>query len=190
MRGSRGYSRAREALRHDFEYRCGYCMIHEQQVDDEDGFCIDHFRPRSRGGKVNDYANLYWVCIACNRFKGDAWPTRAEQQRGRRFADPCAEQDYGHHFVEDDAGELVPRTACGEYHVARLRLNRPARVRRRRERNERQALWTEVADRLQRLAPRATTPAAREAIDRTRQLLDRLRDQLAIAIPRLPALEV
>jgi hypothetical protein len=125
MTGRNGYLKAREHLRRDFQYRCAYCMIHEQEGNGPDAFWIDHFKPRSKGGRVNDYLNLYWSCFPCNHFKGNQWPTAAARRRGRRFADPCQERDYGVHFVENELGELVPQTPCGAYHVAALRLNRP-----------------------------------------------------------------
>jgi hypothetical protein len=158
MRGRDGYLKARELLRRDFDYRCAYCMIHEQQAGGPESFSIDHFRPRSKGGRVNDYANLYWTCIGCNRNKGHTWSTPSERRRGFRFADPCQEQDYGVHFVENDQGELVPQTLCGEYHLKLLRLNRPSRVARRRERNEFMAQFTEVASLIQRLEKETATP--------------------------------
>src|SRR5579862_4983970 len=134
MSGSDGYLKSREHLRRDFVYRCAYCRIHESRAGGAEQFWIDHFQPRSRGGAVNDYANLYWACMGCNRFKSDQWPSPAELARGYRFADPCREQDYGHHFKEDENGVLIALTACGSYHIERLRLNRPARLQARRDR--------------------------------------------------------
>jgi 5-methylcytosine-specific restriction endonuclease McrA len=134
-RGRDGYLKVREHLRRDFDYRCAYCMIHEQQIGGTEGFWIDHFKPRSKDGRINDYANLYWACIGCNRSKGESWPTPAQRRQGARFVDPCREQDYGVHFTKNEHGELVPQTPCGEYHVTRLRLNRLSRVAYRRARN-------------------------------------------------------
>lgn len=124
MTGRDGYRKAEPHLRRDFDYRCAYCMVHEQQVGGTEAFCIDHFKPRSKGGEVNNYSNLYWACIPCNMFKHDKWPTAEQEKKGYRFADPCREKDYGVHFVESDSAELLPQTPCGEYHVLSLRLNR------------------------------------------------------------------
>jgi len=74
--------------------------------------------------------------MLCNHIKADAWPTPQEYRRGWRFADPCQEMDYGVHFVENEEGELVWQTSCGEYHVRTLRLNRTLLVACRRQRNE------------------------------------------------------
>jgi hypothetical protein len=136
MRGEKGYQRAKEHLRRDFSNRCAYCMIHEDHGQGPEAFAIDHFHPLNCGGKLNEYPNLYWTCIGCNRYKSDRWPTVEQSAHGFRFADPCAEQDYGYHFFEDQNAELVPRTPCGEYHIAQIRLNRRSRVDRRRERNK------------------------------------------------------
>jgi hypothetical protein len=58
MTGRDGYRNAREHLRRDFDHRCAYCMMHEEQAGGPDAFWIDHFHPRSKGGRVNHYANL------------------------------------------------------------------------------------------------------------------------------------
>ena len=79
MTGRRGYLKAREYLRRDFENRCAYCMIHETQGGGAEAFWIDHFKPRSKGGYVNDYNNLYWACM----------PSPPERRKGYRFADLC-----------------------------------------------------------------------------------------------------
>jgi hypothetical protein len=187
MTGRDGYLHAREHLRRDFDSRCAYCMIHEQQVGGAEAFWIDHFHPRSKGGRANDYANLYWTCMGCNRIKGDVWPTPSERRRGRRFADPCKEQDYGRHFQENEHAELLPQTPCGEYHLRVLRLNRPHRVARRRERNEFGALLAEALGLIERLEQESPTRRERVVIDHLRREIERLQAELAIAIPFVPA---
>jgi len=162
-------------------------MIHEQQMGGDEAFWIDHFQPRSKGGRANDYGNLYWTCMGCNRIKGDAWPTPSERRRGRRFADPCKEQDYGVHFLENEQGELVPQTPCGEYHLQMLRLNRPHRVARRRERNEVQTLLAEALSLIERLEAASPTRREREVISHLRREMERLRSDLAVAIPFISA---
>ena len=104
MRGRTGYRNAEPHLRRDFGFRCAYCRVHEQIKGGPQAFCIDHFKPRSRGGPVNDYTNLYWVCIPCNMIKHSKWPTNEQLRRGYRFADPCREQDAGIHFIESGKG--------------------------------------------------------------------------------------
>jgi hypothetical protein len=187
MTGRDGYLKAREPLRRDFDCRCAYCMIHEQQVGGEEAFSIDHFQPRSQGGRVNDYANLYWACIGCNRIKGDAWPTSPERRRGWRFADPCKEPDYGVHLLENEHAEIVPQTPCGEYHLRMLRLNRPSRLARRRERYELEARLAEALSLVERLERSAPTQPESEVIAHLRREIGLLQSTLAIAIPFVPA---
>jgi hypothetical protein len=163
-------------------------MIHERQVDHEEGFWIDHFQPKSRGGRVNEYTNLYWACIACNHTKGDSWPSADEQARGYRFADPCREQDYGHHFVEDGSGYLVAQTPCGEYHIGKLRLNREMRLKRRRERRELAAKFEETIMLANSLGNRPLDPEERHALDHIILFLQELEAEMAFAISLIPAM--
>ena len=189
MTGRAGYRKAEPYLRRDFDYRCAYCMVHEQQLGGTKAFCIDHFKPRSKGGRVNDYANLYWSCIPCNLFKHDNWPTEEQRRKGYRFADPCREQDYGVHFVESDDFELLPQTPCGEYHVLTLRLNRAWLRRLRLERNQKQERLNEALA-LQEKLEQAVTSCPDAGAETKLRLLSFLRNEiealqreLAIGIP-------
>lgn len=186
MRGRDGYLKGREYLRRDFNYRCAYCMIHEQQIGGAEAFSIDHFQPRSKGGPVNDYANLYWVCSVCNRIKSESWPTPAERRQGMRFADPCREPDYGVHFSENGNGELVPQTRCGAYHVLTLRLNRSSRVAYRRERNRLAAQFAESVALLEQVEQEPTTNLNLRIIAHLQQEIEFLQSELAVAIPFIP----
>ncbi|MCS6861025.1 MAG: HNH endonuclease [Abditibacteriales bacterium] len=192
MTGRNGYQKAREHLRRDFAYRCAYCMIHEHAAGGAESFWIDHFKPRSKGGRVNDYANLYWAYMLCNHIKSNNWPTRSERRRGQRFADPCQEQDYGVHFVEDEEGKLVPQTPCGEYHVRMLRLNRTLLVARRRERNAFVARRSEAIALVERLERQAATLSGdeaaiyREVIAHVQREIESLEAELKITIPFIP----
>ncbi len=188
MRGRDGYLKAREHLRRDFSYHCAYCMIHEQQIGGVEAFSIDHFHPRSKGGRVNDYANLYWACAGCNCIKSESWPTPVARRRGARFADPCREQDYGVHFIENGQGELVPRTRCGDYHVLSLRLNRSSRIAYRRARNRLTLRLAEADTLVERLEWQPATDLKRAIIAHIRQEIEWLRAELTIAIPFIPPL--
>ena len=193
MIGRDGYRKAREHLRRDFAYRCGYCMLHERHGGDAGAFCIDHFQPRSKGGRVNDYANLYWACIPCNRYKGDLWPTPSERRVGRRFADPCQEQDYGIHFFENGQGMLIPQTPCGEYHAQLLRLNRPLLVKRRLERDEfitRRAEAVTLVEQLKRqisALPDDQAALQREILAHVLREIEAADKELASTIPLIPS---
>lgn len=192
MRGRTGYRNAEPHLRRDFGFRCAYCGVHEQIKGGPQAFCIDHFKPRSRGGPVNDYTNLYWVCIPCNMIKHDKWPTNDQLRRGYRFADPCREQDAGIHFIESNDGLLQPLTPCGEYHIATLRLNRSWLQQHRRDRTQK---WARLNEAYQLQIELERAIEARPADDATRMMqrllsflsqeIEALRSELAVAIPML-----
>ena len=61
----------RETIRALYDLRCGYCGVTETATVGE--LEIDHFLPRSHGGK-DILDNLVYACPTCNRFKGDYWP--------------------------------------------------------------------------------------------------------------------
>ena len=190
MRGRVGYRNAESNLRRDFDFRCGYCGVHEQMMGGPQAFCIDHFKPRSKGGLVNDYSNLYWVCIPCNMIKHDKWPTDEQLRQGYRFADPCSEQDAGVHFVESDDGLLQPITPCGEYHVSTLRLNRSWLRQHRRERmqkwerlNEAYQLWLEFEHNVEALPTDEASQMMRRLLSFLFHEIEALRRELALAIP-------
>ena len=198
MTGRDGYRKAEPYFRRDFDYRCAYCMVHEQQLGGTKAFCIDHFKPRSKGGHSNDYVNVYWSCIPCNLFKHNKWPTEEQSNKGHRFAEPCREQDYGVHFVESDDCELLPQTPCGEYHVLTLRLNRAWLRRLRFERNQKKERLNEALALLDEIERRVTAQAedvllSNRAESETelklrllsflRNEIEALRRELSIAIP-------
>ena len=190
MRDRMGYRNAEPYLRRGFDFRCAYCAIHEQTKGGSQAFCIDHFKPRSRSGPVNDYTNLYWVCIPCNMIKHDKWPTSDQLRRGYRFADPCREQDAGVHFIELDNGLLQPLTPCGEYHISTLRLNRSWLQQHRRDRTQK---WTRLNEAHQLQVELESVIEARPVDDATQIMshllsflsleIEVLRSELAVTIP-------
>ena len=189
MRGRDGYRNAEPYLRSDFGYRCAYCGVHERAMGGAQAFCIDHFKPRSRGGASNDYTNLYWVCIPCNSNKHDRWPSREQRRKGYRFADPCREQDLGVHFVGSHDGLLRPLTPCGEYHVSVLRLNRLWLCELRRERLHKQSRLDEALQLCQSLELAIETQPSDAAAEMKHRMLaflyqeiEALQNDLAVAI--------
>lgn len=190
MRGRDGYRNAESYLRRDFDFRCAYCGVHEQVMGGPQAFCIDHFKPRSRGGSVNEYTNLYWVCIPCNMIKHDKWPTSEQLSCGYRFADPCREQDSGTHFVESDDGLLHALTPCGEYYISTLRLNRAWLQHQRRTRIHKWSRLKEVYQLQEELEQSIgnrleddTTQIMLELFSFLSQEIEVLRDELTVAIP-------
>jgi 5-methylcytosine-specific restriction endonuclease McrA len=70
----------RATIRTAYDRRCGYCGVREIWVGNE--LEIDHFRPISHDG-ADELDNLVYACTACNRFKGDYWPTDATPESFR-----------------------------------------------------------------------------------------------------------
>lgn len=126
----RDYTDYRPLLRHDFQYRCAYCLMHEFFLGGEAGCCIDHHRPvngrYARPDLSADYNNLYWCCRECNENKGDIWPSPELVAQGKRFLDPCQPtDDHDLHWRLLPTGDLEPLSLPGEYTIERLKLWRP-----------------------------------------------------------------
>lgn len=120
----------RPFLRRDFRHQCAYCERTEGYIGDPEFFGIDHFRPKSTFPKLEcEYSNLYYCCNRCNRTKSNRWPSPADLDRGRQFADPCESDPYAVHFVEEPNNVLKPLTPAGEYTTTVLRLNDPSCLR-------------------------------------------------------------
>ena len=131
----------REAVRHAYDYRCGYCGVHEEEAGSE--LEIDHFQPRSAGGG-NDLDNLVYCCPTCNRLKGDFWPTGDLSTTLHRLLHPKRD-DVTRHLREDANGRLVALTETGAFHIERLQLNRPPLVALRRARQDGAKLRRDLA---------------------------------------------
>jgi len=197
MQGRTGYRNAETYLRRDFGYRCAYCSVHEELKGGPQAFCIDHFKPRSKGGPIDACNNLYWVCIPCNTIKHDKWPTEEQHRQGYRFADPCREQDGGVHFVESDNGLLRPLTQCGEYHVSTLRLNRAWLQQHCQDRTHKWTRFTEASqlyEELKQIIEARPSNTATQMMHRLLTFLSAeikaLQSELAVAIPRIPTQRV
>jgi len=167
----------RQRVRVTYSYRCGYCGVHETELGSE--LEQDHYRPASRGGS-EDLENLVYCCSTCNRLKSDFWSDSPASEK--RILHPLRD-DVSEHLREDPTGRLVALTSTGEFHLYRLRLNRPQlidlRLRRacqRQERARRQRLLQEVR-RLQRDQSRLID-LSRRAVEGEDDALLRLREWL------------
>lgn len=107
----------REAVRLVYDFRCGYCGTHENEVGSE--LDIDHFRPLSADGN-DELSNLVYCCPACNRNKSDYWP----EDEARRLLHP-QQNEWVLHLRQAEDGQLAALTERGAFHLQRLRLNRP-----------------------------------------------------------------
>jgi len=109
----------------DFQRRCAYCERPEEYLGGEEAFDVEHFRPRSKFPALDCvYTNLYYACRGCNGHKWETWPSDVQSAQGKGFADPCQEDPYLHHLVENEDGSVNGATPCGTYTTAHIRLHR------------------------------------------------------------------
>jgi len=161
------YRKYRPFLRRDFRFMCAYCERPEFALGGEESFEIDHFRPK--GGKFQSleahYPNLYYACAKCNRYKGAVWPSDELMAEGFQFADPCQEDMYSKHLREQPAsGELKALTNCGLYTAEKVRLNRPALLAWRQDRQKASAdldVLADLADALEHVLAEENLPERR-----------------------------
>ncbi len=100
---------------------------------------LDHFKPRSAGGS-DGFENLVYCCTTCNRLKGDFWSATTTE---KRLLHPTRDNASLHLRLEAD-GLFTALTETGEFHLSRLRLNRPPLVALRRARMENSRLREEL----------------------------------------------
>jgi hypothetical protein len=110
----------REALRRLYNFRCGYCGVSE--VDSGAELTVEHFQPSSQGG-TDAVGNLVYCCHACNEYKGNYYQPQASE----RIPHPLRE-NVSEHILEQEDGTLYALTPTGAFHIAQLRLNRPALI--------------------------------------------------------------
>jgi len=125
----------RKSIRVLYDFRCGYCGVAETESGGQ--LEIDHFRPRSRGGK-DTLDNLLYACPTCNRFKGDYWPV-PEASPDLMLLHPQRD-DLSAHIGSPPDGRLIGLTKRGWFHIQRLRLNRAQLIELRLQRAEGQRL--------------------------------------------------
>lgn len=143
----------REELRRRYHRRCGCCTVREEDYGGR--LNTDHYRPSSRGG-ADEIDNLVYCCTRCNRYKGDFWPTTEDLAAGRRILHP-QQDDLTLHLREEADGQLSGLTVTGQFHIRRLRLNRPELVAlraRRQKMAQLRQLAEELAQQQQRLYER------------------------------------
>jgi hypothetical protein len=97
--------------------------VSEAEVGGE--LTVDHFRPLSAGGDDSD-ANLVYACVRCNQYKGALLPEATDREHERRLLHPLYDDLAAHIREDENTGRLEGLTATGRFHIAALRLNRPA----------------------------------------------------------------
>lgn len=143
----------RRYTRQDFRRTCAYCFRHEDEIGGEGFFDQDHFQPRCvNPHRRNDYFNLYWCCVDCNRpnNKGSKWPMASQIRRGEIFCDPCEHDPFGTDYKEMPSGRLDPLSPAGKFTIKHIRLNdRSALVCTRLERRRVRITYLHLLHRLQ-----------------------------------------
>jgi hypothetical protein len=109
---------------------CGYCGVSEVTTGGD--LTIDHFHPATAGGDDGD-DNLVYCCFKCNQYKADFHPNPEDLLRGRRLLHPLRDNVALHIRENHLTGQLEPLSDTGQFHIALLRLNRPALVAYRRQ---------------------------------------------------------
>jgi hypothetical protein len=137
---ARPYIQYRECLRLEFSFTCAYCLANEREVGPSaayGGFEVEHFRPQGshRFKHLKSfYPNLLWACHACNRSKGDSWPTPEEEVAGFRFVDPTVEALGAHLCIRGE--QVVASSKPGQHMCDEINLNSALHKERRRRRSE------------------------------------------------------
>ena len=160
----------RNEVRRRYNYCCGYCGVRETDVGGE--LEIDHFHPVSAGGS-DELDNLVYCCAVCNRHKGSFWagasPATEKHLLHPLLSDPAI------HWREEEDGRLTALTETAAFHIARLKLNRPARIAMRlRRREEARKAMTDAALSERKRLFRYDIDAAADYIRRLFADIDRL----------------
>jgi hypothetical protein len=114
-----------QTVRERYAFCCGYCGVSEADVGGE--LTVDHFRPLSGGGDHSD-ANLVYACVRCNQYKGALLPEATDLAQEQRLLHPLRDDLLAHIREDESTGRLEGLTATGHFHIAALRLNRPALI--------------------------------------------------------------
>ena len=120
---------ARQTVRARANFRCEYCEVGEDDTGGE--LTIDHYQPQSAGG-ADDLDNLVYACYRCNLYKSDYWKAG---EIDRRIINPRLESAAKHFWLSPN-GNLYALSEPAKFTIERLRLNRSALVRHRRQKIE------------------------------------------------------
>lgn len=157
----------RERIRVLYHFSCGYCRVTETESGGQ--LEIEHFCPQSHGGQ-DTLENLVYACVACNRFKGDYWPT-PEASIDLMLLHP-RQDNLSAHIASIPDGRLIGLTKRGWFHIQRLRLNRAQLIELRLQRAEEQRLRRILEQNEQAIAQlRAYVQELEQEIDRLQQII-------------------
>jgi uncharacterized protein (TIGR02646 family) len=108
-------------LQNEFGGRCVYCRKFDLDQDSS-AFHVEHYRPKARElfpQFETVYANLFYSCAACNRWKKSYW----HEDSKKRILNPCDYVMSQHmQFIQE---KVDHHTDQGELNIDFLRLNNP-----------------------------------------------------------------
>lgn len=111
------YRRYKPFLRTEFEGRCVYCRKSDLDQDPS-AFHVEHYRPRNRFASLETtYANLFYSCAACNRFKDTYWSDAVK----KRIPNPCDDVMSEHLTFREHV--IEKKSLRGAIAIEQLRLN-------------------------------------------------------------------
>jgi len=174
------YHRYKPYLRAEFNRQCIYCRLPDG-TKGVDAFGIDHYRPKSRFPDLSTvYENLYYSCNACNRRKGDFWPTEEQWGLAVFLPNPC-DHTMNEHLAYRGV-QVEPRSSAGRLAIDILMLNDEMAVRYRgfvlRSIERCLAQAAAIAETLLELGSRLSTASGPEQEDLQRDLVQ-LKSDLA-----------
>lgn len=109
---------AREDLRSDFVWRCGYCLTPEVLAEGQ-GFQVDHYHPSRGAAPNNDYDNLFWSCEVCNALKSGTTSETPYEPDKQAFMRVDCDQPRDH-FTQQPSGHLNAKTQVGHFTASHL----------------------------------------------------------------------
>lgn len=109
--------------------RCEYCLIPETLT--HFSHQVDHIFPPRHGG-TDDLDNLAWACFRCNNNKGTDIATVDFESGERVFLYNPRQHKWDDHFIINDDGLVLGKTAIGRATARLLQMNVTKRVEMRR----------------------------------------------------------
>lgn len=128
------YRKYKPYLRKEFDHRCAYCLVTEGELGGAKSFHIDHYRPQRKfPSQATTYTNLFYACRDCNAYKGSYWPNLLQNFLVMFIINPCDHDPEKHLNRSTECWQDLSFT--GKWNIDKLRLNSPAKIKRRQHRD-------------------------------------------------------